>query len=264
MPATVLRVYEPLEAFPEQDRRRWAHHVDREDATILAEEAERRVAWLQVVRGRVPWRPDPVPGSAAAGAAPHAGAGPLPVGGSPVDGGPVVGNPAGEGWSEGADGHVRVLRIGRARLVCPVGRAPGEETPHRSLVRAWELPLPWLVLVDHTDRAPGGSPGRYLVPMAAARARAARALKTLRRGLGEVEVTAETELVARWLEAFHPRAVVELDGRSVAALVEGEDGASDVQLGLACLAEGDTTGAAAAYSRLMRRSVRLAGISRSC
>jgi hypothetical protein len=123
--------------------------------------------------------------------------------------------------------------------------------------------VPWLALADPLDGAPASPAGRYLVSMAAARARAARALKTLRRTLGTVDVTAEVEAVARWLEAFHPRAVVELDARRVAALVDGEDGAADVRLGLDCLADGDVTGAAAAYKRLTRRSARLSGISRS-
>jgi hypothetical protein len=97
--------------------------------------------------------------------------------------------------------------------------------------------------------------------MSRARARAARALRTLRTHLGEVDVTADAEGLARWLEGFHPRSWIEVDARPVAALVDGEDGAEDVRLGLESLTAGEATGVAAAYARLRRRSRRLEELS---
>jgi hypothetical protein len=97
--------------------------------------------------------------------------------------------------------------------------------------------------------------------MSRARARAARALRALRAGLGDVDVTAEVEELGRWLEGFHPRSWVELDARPVAALVGGEDGAEDVRLGLESLTVGDAAGVAAAYQRVSKRSHRLEQLS---
>jgi hypothetical protein len=256
VPGTVLRVYEPLEAFDPADRLRWAEWLERPDASARAQEAERREAWRRIVRGEAVWVP-PRPGDAPAGEGSGAGQG-RSGGGTGVRAG------GGTGAGAGGNGHVRVLRAGRARLVCPVATAGDESTPRRSLVRSWALPLPWLVLADEADRVAGEVAGRYLVAMGPARSRAARALKTLRRAVGPGDLTEEVEAVARWLEAFHPRSVLELDAHTVAELLGGEDGVADVRLGLECLAAGDVTGAAAAHTRLMRRSARLEGISRSC
>jgi hypothetical protein len=74
-------------------------------------------------------------------------------------------------------------------------------------------------------------------------------------------LTADVERSARWLERFHSRSWVELDTSSVAALVEGDDGAEDVRLGLECLSDADAPGLAAVYQRLRRRSRRLDDLS---
>ncbi|HET9655609.1 MAG TPA: hypothetical protein VFP72_09665, partial [Kineosporiaceae bacterium] len=177
------------------------------------------------------------------------------------------------GWSGGtgdgpglcADplaGYARVLRLEGCLLLCPASLGD-EEGQRRTLVRAWDLPLPWLAVVALSGRraeGPGG--GLYLSPMGRARAQAARALRTLRVSMSGTELAVEVELLARWLEGFHPRSWVELDVRPVAALVGGDDGLEDVRLGLECLAEGDSTGAAKAYQRLRQRSRLLTDISR--
>jgi hypothetical protein len=76
------------------------------------------------------------------------------------------------------------------------------------------------------------------------------------------EVTAEVEVLARWLEGFHPRSWLELDLRDVVLLLDGDDGLDDVRLGLECLASGDGAVAGRAYQRLRRRSRALTDISR--
>ncbi len=255
VPATSLRVFEPVDAFPAESLARWERWLARDDATARAEEAERRQSWLQLVHGAGP---------------------------------------------PGPNGHVRVLRVGNLALLCPLPEPAGETGPNRSLIRAWNLPVAWLLLAAPSDRP--GQPGYYLVQMARARARAARALRTLRLARSRAEpgagltagagpdrrpgpssepapeltgdlggaaatgptseLTTEVELVARWLESFHPRSWLELDARPVAALVDGEDGVEDVLLGLECLADGDPSGVAAAHKRLTRRSERLLTISR--
>jgi hypothetical protein len=161
-----------------------------------------------------------------------------------------------------------VLRAGGVVLICPVAGRDIDDTrggtrPPRRLVRAWALPEAWLVLVRAEDGERAGGGGRYVVAMSTARSRAARALRTLRLGVGETELTAEVEMLARWLESFHPRAWVEIDASGVVGLTGGEDGADDVQMGLECLATGDPTGAAASYHRLTNRQRLLDNLSRS-
>jgi hypothetical protein len=73
----------------------------------------------------------------------------------------------------------------------------------------------------------------------------------------------EIEVLGRWLEEFHPRGWLEIDGTKVARLVGGEDGVDDVSWGLECLESGDSTGAAAAYQRIRRRSRMLVSLSRA-
>jgi hypothetical protein len=105
-------------------------------------------------------------------------------------------------------------------------------------------------------------PGRYLAPMVGARTQAASASRITRTAPAIEAVAMELEVLARWLESFHPRSWLELDVRPVAALVGGEDGIDDIRLGMECLTSGDTGGAAMAYQRLRRRSQALTDISR--
>lgn len=220
VPATWLRVYEPLSGFAPADRSRWAawtvdraadrgndaDHVDRVD------QAERALAWRLLV----------------------------------VDAGPA---------QQQQPSVVRMLRRNGVVAACPV--PPGD----RALVRAWQLPVAWLALVREADRTPG-PPGRYVVPIRVCRDRAAEALRTLLGALGEGGVADRVAETAQWLEGFDPRSLVELDARSVVALVDG-DGADDVRMGLESLEDGDGTGVAAAYRRIRRRDQLLREVSRS-
>jgi hypothetical protein len=245
VPASTLRVYEPLEAFPVADRPALEALALREGADRRADEAERAASWQALLAGHGAVVPQP-DGAAATAPAPA----PAAPGARP-------------GWVA-----TRVLRAGGVVLVCPFrpddeSAGPGAVRPPRRLVRAWALPEAWLTLVRSEDAERGGGRSRYVVAMSTARSRAARALRTLRLGVGETELTAEVEIMARWLEAFHPRSWVEVDARAVAPLVGGEDGAEDVRLGLECLASGDATGAAASYHRLTTRQRLLDDLSRS-
>jgi hypothetical protein len=265
VPSTTLRVFEPLEAFPIAERPALEALALREGADRRADEVERTLSWRGVLTGRGA----PVAGIAeaqrgAAGAEP----------GQPAAAMPPAAPPTGRRAADAATSGVVAVRVRRAAgvlLVCPVGDADDERAaagpldprPPRRLVRAWALPEAWMALVRPEDGERAGGGGRYLVPMSTARSRAARALRTLRLGIGETELTAEVEILARWLEAFHPRAWVEVDASLLLPLTGGEDGADDVRMGLECLATGDPTGAAAAYHRLTTRQRLLDDRSRS-
>ena len=78
----------------------------------------------------------------------------------------------------------------------------------------------------------------------------------------------QVEQVARWLEEFDPRSIVELDYAGLVELLDdahlrGDDSASDVAEGLAALTEGDAVSAAAAYRRWSTRWQRVAMLARA-
>lgn len=264
---TALRVFEPLGAFLPAQRRALRAFAADPEAGERAEEAERRAAWRRVLG-----RPDAaVTGAVAARVLRVEGAVLLcPVAGEPPEAGqPGTGPASPPSSSSPTAGPPEASGITR-RAASPGTARPGtaEDTtapaipPRRhTLVRAWELPVAWMAIVQEEDLTASGGPGRYVLPMARARARAARTLRTLRTHLGELDVTADAEGLARWLEAFHSRAWVEIDARPVAALVGGEDGADDVRLGLESLTAGEAAAVAAAYQRLSRRSRRLEELS---
>jgi len=160
---------------------------------------------------------------------------------------------SGAAASAGPPATARVLRPDGAVLVCPV------PPDGRALTRAWRAPVAWLALVREADRVPG-PPGRYQVPMSNCRARSAQALRTLLGALGEGGVAEGVARTSAWLEGWDAGAWVELDARSVVALVDS-DGADDVRMGLEALGDGDATGVAAAYRRINRRDQRLDDLS---
>ena len=166
-----------------------------------------------------------------------------------------------EGLDDAVDAH---------RLAHPDAR------PHQ-LTATWHVPLRWFVLVDAKERevalgeGTGGTrrlTGRSLVyrpPMSRARRRVARALAVLRSSVEDGAVTAGVEDLGRWLEDFHPRALVELDYGGLVDLLDDaelqqDESARDVALALAALGEGDPQRAAAAYGRVMVRMKRLQSV----
>jgi len=273
VPVTALRVFEPLEAFPPDLRGALAAFAVDPAAARRAEEVERRVTWRRVLG-----RPDGVrAGEAVARVLRVEGvvlmcplSSELPGAGRFLPGvGPIVAPGVGpvSGAGRGAGAGPAAAPGGAPSPAAPdstPGTGPAGVPPRRhTLVRAWELPVAWLAVVRREDLTTSGGPSRYVMPMARARARAARALRTFRAHLGELDVTADAEGLARWLESFHPRSWVEVDARPVAALVDGDDGAEDIQLGLDSLTAGEAAAVAAAYQRLRRRSRRLEELSLS-
>ncbi|SCL38146.1 hypothetical protein GA0074692_4913 [Micromonospora pallida] len=149
-----------------------------------------------------------------------------------------------EDWRSGA----RVLEHGVPRL--------------HEQIATWGVPLRWFVLVDPPERELVVEPGqrmlRYRTEISKARRRSSRALSVLRKSVGEAPITQAVEEVARWLEEFHPRSMVELDyGGLVDRLSEetlrGDDSPALVGAGLAGLARGEAEEASAAYDKLVAR-----------
>ena len=98
--------------------------------------------------------------------------------------------------------------------------------------------------------------------MSAARRRVARALRTLRLRLGDLDlqldVIDELEELGRWLEEFHARSWVELDYAGLARLlgpdVVAEDtSVADVAASVAALGAGDEEGAVLTYRSVVDR-----------
>ena len=159
-----------------------------------------------------------------------------------------------------------VLRLEAWRRERPDGRVHVQ-------IATWQVPLRWFVLVAAEERrlvlgrrARGEERSLlYRTPMTRARRRLVRALSALR-GAGDYEsVVLDLEELGRWLAEFHPRAVVELDYGGLVGLLDDEalrsdESARDVSEALASLAEGDVAAAVDAYERVVSRWRKVAAL----
>ncbi|WNI30361.1 hypothetical protein [Streptomyces sp. ITFR-6] len=259
--ASYLRVYEPLAAFPEAERAHWARYAGRDLIPTAQDELRRSLADLAATP------PVGVPAHESADAFV-----------AEVDGVVCVcpwrtrlrGWLALDGLMDMFPGPVldAVLPpVVRGQAVADHERWSERNPDARPWIRTavWQVPVRWFVLVADEEReyrAAGddGEPAvlRYRTPMVQARRRLARALKTLRETMDESPLTEGLVDVGRWLEEFHPRALVELDyGGLVHALPSkqlAEDrSAADVAESIAALRAGDGEGVSEAYSRLSER-----------
>lgn len=168
-------------------------------------------------------------------------------------------------------------------------RWEGREGPRRVYIQtgAWSVPLSWFVPFAPTERwlvlgtpAAGVSRGPataagtrtlvYATAMSQARRRVARSLATARRIPGGrrtepgrataalLRVGDELEEIGRWLEEFHPHALVELDYGGLVQLLDddalrGDQSAAEVSAAVTALANGELELAAAMYQRLRAR-----------
>ncbi|MFE1378313.1 hypothetical protein ACFW6S_05075 [Streptomyces sp. NPDC058740] len=256
--ASYLRVYEPLAAFPEPERSHWARYALRTDLPGAQQELRRSLADLV----RVPPAPVPARESGDAFVA-------------TVDGVVLVCP-----WRTRLRGRLALAELVEGALPAPVldamlppvvraqvaadherwrERNPDARPWIRSAV--WQVPLRWFALFSDEEREyePGEAPVlRYRTPMVQARRRLARALKVLRAATDEGPMAQSLVEVGRWLEEFHPRALVELDyGGLVHAVaapaLAGDRSAADVAAGIAAMRDGDDEAAREAYGRLAER-----------
>jgi hypothetical protein len=265
--AAELRVYEPLSAFPPDERRRWQAYLAAGTAVSTREGPRReRAVGLAAACRSAPRVPQP--------------------------------GEAGE--------HAYLLSLDGAALICPLrtelrcwraateldALLPSDVLPavlpeaeievaareheqwlaRNPLSRAhvltsrWVVPVRWFLLMRPDERrlqlgrsarsegaeAPGGATeahagsgsaptapsatdvGRSLVyrtAMADARRRTARSLAVLRRAFDAGPVVGAVESLGRWLEEFHPRSVVELDYGGLVDLRSDEELRADDSAG---------------------------------
>ncbi len=268
-----LRVYEPLAAFDGAERRRWETYVAEGVALSPADGVTReREASVRASVGRPPRVLPAIEEHAYV---------------TEVDGVTLVCP-----WRtalrslEGLEEFVADLPDEVVEAFLPLGVAAGAadeldawradhpDLRSHQLSSTWQVPLRWFVLVDSGERevrlgqpaGGGGAPagrlaGRSLVyrtAMSRARRRTARALAVLRRTVEDGAVVAGVEDLGRWLEEFHPRALVELDYGGLVHLLDDaelaqDESARDVAAALTALGEGDGSAAAAAYARVTAR-----------
>ena len=282
--AAYLRIYEPVAAFHEPDRSRWAAYAassarpGRRDSLaaeqaealyraiaaphIVVPDQESEHAYVRRVDGVAyicPWqtrlrcllsygRMLSTAGSALPGAVP-----------ARVD---------------------REMMMALARLADE--EPPGPATRLHILASVWTVPLAWFVPFAATERWLALGPGAkrpsaprtasatrallYTTPMSRARKRVARGLAALRglpRGFAGATwdpIRAETELaeVGRWLEDFHPYSLVELDYGGLVQLLSDDAQSSDQSAAeIAAAIDGVTKGerelAVAMYERAHSR-----------
>ncbi len=264
-----LRVYEPLAAFDGPERRRWDAYLQAGNIPSVAGGLEmEQAAGVRALIGRPPTYV-PVLGE-------HAYV-------TEVDGVTLLCPWRTRLRSCEASGDFRDLlpdELADVFIPRPVAEVAEDEVEQWRLDNpdlhthiqtcTWQVPLRWFVLVEPDERAWSvGTPavgttrvtGRSLVyrtAMSRARRRTARALAVLRATLEDSMVTAAVEDLGRWLEEFHPRAMVELDYGGLVHLLDdaalGQDeSARDVAEALAALTDGDATRAGMAYGRVTAR-----------
>ncbi|MBZ4019842.1 hypothetical protein [Streptomyces purpurogeneiscleroticus] len=256
--AAYLRVYEPLAAFPEPERAHWAQYAKRDAVPTAQDELRRSLADLLAT----PPVPVPVHESADAFIA-------------VVDGVTCVcpWRTRLRGWQALEELPERLPAPVLDAALPPVVRRQAAADYERWLdlnpdarpwirTATWHVPVRWFVLFDDAEReytkSDQGLVLRYRTPMVEARRRVARGLRTLRDALEEGPLIEGLVDVGRWLEEFHPRALVELDyGGLVHAVPEGQlaedHSAAEVAEGLTALREGDGERAGAAYEKLSDR-----------
>jgi hypothetical protein len=301
--SSTLRVYEPLEAFPEGQREAIRTAGARAASRAAVENAELLASLGRITRaGGDPFptgRTDLVRVTSAPGVARHA----APQAGGPGAGTSDAGAAAGSGGESLTRGAERVLLYCPSQLVLRAGLAanalmegihgplaelliPEEQRDkHQERIdqvkardgsirvhtraSTWGIPFSWFSLFaegDHKDVVESG--GRILTvrvwaPITEAMERARYAVANLALAAPDLDMLDDLAQLTEWLELFHVNSMVELDYGAVADKVYPDESPMDIRLGIECLAEGDMTGAAAAYRRLASRWIPIRQLARA-
>jgi hypothetical protein len=279
--SSTLRVYEPLDAFPEEQRPAIQAAGARTASRAAVENAE-----LLASLGRIT----------------RSGGDPFPTGRTDLV--RVTTAPASQGGTSDDDADAEpVLLYCPSQLVLRAGLAanalmegihgplaelliPEEQRDRHQeridLVKArdgsirvhtrastWGIPFSWFSLFmesDHKDVVEAA--GRILTvrvwaPITEALERARYAVANLALAAPDLDMLDDLAQLTEWLEQFHVASMVELDYGAVADKVYPDDSPMDIRLGIECLAEGDMTGAAAAYRRLASRWIPIRQLARA-
>ena len=328
--SSTLRVYEPLDAFPERQQEAIRAAGARTASRAAVENAELLASLGRITRsggdpfptGRtdlvrvtsvpgVPPRRTPRPGTSDAGAAAgpggesdpgaEAGLGSESGFGTAIGAGSGTGPDAGDAGRDADAGRVLlycpsqlVLRAGLAAnalmegihgplaemLIPEVQRDKHQERIDQVKARdgairvhtrasTWGIPFSWFSLFmesDHKDVVESG--GRILTvrvwaPITEAMERARYAVAHLALAAPDLDMLDDLAQLTAWLELFHVNSMVELDYGAVADKVYPDESPMDIRLGIECLADGDMTGAAAAYRRLASRWIPIRQLGRA-
>lgn len=256
--SSYLRVYEPLATFPPEERRRWEVYLASGAAPDRARglSEQRRVALVAAIG--VP--PDPQVDHAFV----HR------VGGQSylcpwrlqLRSWQAIADFRSGLPPEVADAFIPLASAEIAERELTRARAVEPDLKTYNLSATWQVPLRWFVPFEGEERRlrvdGGASTLTYLTSMANARRRVARTLAVLRRTLDEQPIADGVEELGRWLEGYHPRALLELDYGGLVRLFDqdelaADESAGDVAHAVACLAGGEVDDAIEAYERVTVR-----------
>ena len=302
--SSALRIYEPLEAFPEMQQDSLRAAGARQASRAAVENAELMASLGRITRpdgdpfptGRtdlVRVVPAPAKQAPAAGkTAPDATAQDTKASGHDA----VAAGPASAGQAErllycpsqlvlraglAANALIEGIHGPLAELLIPeeqrdkhqerIDEVRAHDGVSRVHTRAstWGIPFSWFCLfqeADHTDVVESEghiATVRIRAGIGNALERVSYAVAHLAIAAPDLDMLEDLTQLTEWLELFHPGSVVELDYGAVADKVYPDDSPLDVRLGIECLAEGDMTGAAAAYRRLASRWVPIRQLARA-
>jgi hypothetical protein len=271
-----LRVYEPLEAFPEDQRQQLVASGTRSGSRAAVENAE-----LLASLGRVTRKGgDPFP----TGSTDLVRMTRVPAGDrNDPDAGRLLYCPsqlviraglAANALMEGIHGPLADLLIPvdqRDRHQARIDRINASHDAKRVHTRAstWGIPFSWFSLFQESDRKDVVESGgriltvRVWASLTDALDRARFAVANLALAAPDLDMLDDLTQLTEWLELFHVQSMVELDYGAVADKVYPDESPMDVRLGIECLAEGDMTGAAAAYRRLASRWIPIRQLARA-
>ncbi len=133
----------------------------------------------------------------------------------------------------------------------------------------WGVPFSWFTLIHEDDLSEVIEEHgkvvtvRVAAPLGQAVERAAQASNHLVAAAPELDLLADLTELSTWMENFHDNSIIELDYGAVADLVFPDESPYDVRQGIEALSEGDMTGAAAAYRRLASRWIPVRQLGRA-
>lgn len=283
--SSALRVYEPLGAFPEEQRQAIQEVGARAASRAAVENAELLASLGRITRSggdpfptgrtdlvRVTTAPAPVAGSDSEPSSDGAGAEPV-----------LLYCPsqlvlraglAANALMEGIHGPLAELLIPeeqRDKHQERIDQVKARDGSTRVHTRAstWGIPFSWFSLFmesDHKDVVESGGrivTVRVWAPITEALERARYAVANLALAAPDLDMLDDLAQLTEWLEMFHVDSMVELDYGAVADKVYPDESPMDIRLGIECLAEGDMTGAAAAYRRLASRWIPIRQLARA-